>query len=333
MRLNEALRRERMEITVPTLITYFLSTKQTDNLSTVTVAWYGWLLRKFADTLEDNHLSHLTLEDARRFVASLQARVTRYVDHPVSPEKQGGLSPYTVSAYVRALKVFSTWLYDEKYTKTDLFARLKRPKLPKTEITVLTEDEKRRIFESINQNTMTGSRTFAIMLMLLDTGLRANELCELKLENVNLDSQRMKVLGKGNKERWVPFGLRVKKALMRYLNAFRPESECDNVFLTDEGNPLTYNALKLVIARIAKKAEVERLHLHLCRHSFAVTYLLNGGDLGTLREILGHSDISVTNKYLHLADSSISEQHKKFSPMDRMELDKPKRGRGKRAGV
>jgi site-specific recombinase XerD len=105
------------------------------------------------------------------------------------------------------------------------------------------------------------------------------------------------VLGKGNKERIVPLSPSAKKVLMRWVSTFRPEpvdGRTDAVILSAEGTPLTYTALAHVIKRLGAKAGVERLHAHLFRHTFAVRYLVNGGDLMTLRNILGHSDITIT---------------------------------------
>ncbi|MFC2016144.1 tyrosine-type recombinase/integrase [Chloroflexota bacterium] len=91
------------------------------------------------------------------------------------------------------------------------------------------------------------------------------------------------------------------------------------MFLTQGGKAITSNTVKLVFSRLAKSSGVSRLHAHLCRHTFAINYLLNGGDIFSLREILGHTTLEMVNHYLHFTSSQITDQHRKYSPMDRLQ--------------
>ena len=128
-------------------------------------------------------------------------------------------------------------------------------------------------------------------------------------------------MGKGNKERVVPIGTVAQKALLRYIYHSRPESNnVDYLFLTLDGYHLGINGLKLMLSRLAARSGVERLHAHLCRHTFAVNYLLNGGDVFSLQQILGHSSLDMVRNYLTLTSSDIKNQHHRFSPMDRMNI-------------
>ena len=109
--------------------------------------------------------------------------------------------------------------------------------------------------------------------------------------------------------------------LWNYLDRIRPEpatADCDKLFLSPSGKPITANTIKLVFSRLAKSSGVERLHAHLCRHSFAINYLLNGGDIFSLREILGHTTLEMVNHYLHFTRSQLTAQHHKYSPMDKL---------------
>ena len=320
------LRRKRMEITLSTLIEQFASTKKIEGRTDKTVNWYKDMLCRFVKFKGDVQLRSLTLDDARGFVARLQAQENRWENHPICPVKAGGLSPYTISAYVRSLKVFSRWIMDEGYTKTDIFARLKRPKLPQPLIEPLTKEEIEDVLSTINPNTFLGARIYAIVLLLLDTGIRASELTSLTVDNVDFSQGTTKVMGKGRKERIIPFGASTKKIMLRYLTMFRPESDYPGFFLTTDGRPLTYNALKLIIDRLRQRCGISRLHLHLFRHSFSVNFLVNGGDLATLRLILGHCSLSVTQVYLRLSESQIKVIHNRFSPVDRMGLATGRRG-------
>jgi site-specific recombinase XerD len=90
--------------------------------------------------------------------------------------------------------------------------------------------------------------------------------------------------------------------------------------LTLEGKPLSSNAAKLIFERLAQKSGIKRLHIHLCRHTFATNYLINGGDVFSLRQILGHTSLEMVKRYVNLASAHVRVQHRKFSPMDRLNL-------------
>ena len=316
------LRRERMETTLPVLIDLFVATKEIEGKSPKTIRWYRGMLRAFSEFLgETATIGDLTLDNARAFVASLRGRSVRYENHPRRVPEDGGLSPSTIHAYVRCLKVLGSWLEDEGLTAANPFGRLKRPKLPKPVIEILTDDEINRIVAGANPNSFLGARLYTIVLLLLDTGIRASELCSLALSNTHISEGYIKVMGKGSKERHVPIGNGLRKALVRYISAWRPEpleEQIDELILAVDGYPLTYDSLAQLIKRLGRRVGVPRLHAHLFRHTFAVRYLMNGGDVMTLRLILGHTTLDSTLVYMHLADSHVQIQHSKFSPVDRL---------------
>jgi site-specific recombinase XerD len=136
-----------------------------------------------------------------------------------------------------------------------------------------------------------------------------------------VEDSYVKVMGKGQKERIVPFGSSAQKALMKYIFHFRPEPlREDRVFLNLDGGPMTETGLKLLFRRLAESSGVKRLHAHLLRHTFAVNYLMNGGDVFTLQQILGHTTLEMVRRYVNLANAHVMTQHKRFSPVDRMNL-------------
>ena len=162
-------------------------------------------------------------------------------------------------------------------------------------------------------------------MMLLDAGLRIGEIVRLKMDDLHLDDSFIKVLGKGKKERFVPIGSNSQRVLQRYLFHFRPkqnDSQNEYVFLSTGRNPLTENSLKLMFARLAQRSGVKRLHAHLCRHTFATKFLINGGDVFSLQQILGHSTLEMVRHYVNLASSHVTLQHRRFSPLDRLNLQK-----------
>jgi site-specific recombinase XerD len=164
-----------------------------------------------------------------------------------------------------------------------------------------------------------------IVLTLLDTGLRVNELINLKMDNVWLEEGLVKVLGKGNKERLVPIGKQIRKLLWRYITRYRPEParpNLNNLFLNRDGRPLTKSRLDGIMkyyGRIAGLTGV-RCSPHTLRHTFAINYLRNGGDVFSLQKILGHSSLEMTRRYCELADVDIKKAHAIASPVDNLEL-------------
>jgi site-specific recombinase XerD len=162
-------------------------------------------------------------------------------------------------------------------------------------------------------------------MLLLDTGLRIGELVNLKIDDVNMSGGLLKVMGKGKKERIVPVGNNAQRVLQRYLFRHRPKPArlgIENVFLSVHGTPLTENGIKLMFTRLAKRSRVHRLHAHLCRHTFVTRYLINGGDVFTLQQILGHSTLEMVRHYVNLASNHVAMQHQRFSPLDRLNLRK-----------
>ncbi|HEY4691557.1 MAG TPA: tyrosine-type recombinase/integrase [Anaerolineae bacterium] len=146
------------------------------------------------------------------------------------------------------------------------------------------------------------------MMLMLDTGLRISEVATARIPDLNLERRQLKVFGKGQKERIVPFGQRCAQALMRYIHMYRAKprrDEFDQVFLAPDGEPMTRNSLEHVVRRLRDASGITRLHAHLLRHTFAVNFLVSEGDLRALQLILGHESLVVTQRYLHLSQQLV----------------------------
>ncbi len=300
---------------------------QSEAKSPYTVAWYTDILKayeSFAKTqLRLDDLHSFSINAARQYILYLRSK-PKYAGHPFIAEMTQPVSPKTVQCHVRAMKAFSTWLYLEGYTQQNILQHLKLPKAPSKIIEPLTSQEIKKIVSSINRNSYSGERNHALLVTLLDSGLRSSEAAGITLDNLNLKDGYIKTTGKGGKERIVPIGKFVQMELLHYIEKVRPQpygSNYNKLFLSRGGKPITSNTLKLVFSRLAKSSGVNRLHAHLCRHTFAINYLLNGGDIFSLREILGHTTLEMVNHYLHFTSSQITSQHHKYSPMDRMQKE------------
>lgn len=309
-------------IELSSLVQHFELFNRTEGKSAMTLRWYDQSLTQFhrflKNTGKPTNLASLGETEAREFILYLQEK-KRWQDNPYIRNKHGKISAMTVQNYIRALRSFFNWLYKEGYTEEHRLARLRPPRVPNKVVEVLAHEEINKILGCIDLNLASGARDYAIMMLFLDSGLRLSELTSASVEDLNIEGGYLKVMGKGSKERIVPFGTSTQRSLLRYLLHFRPlpyNPTIKNVFLTLDGRPMSYDCVKTIFKRIAKKSRVSRLHPHLCRHTFATNYLVNGGDVFTLQHILGHTTLEMVRRYVNLASAHVVIQHRKFSPMD-----------------
>lgn len=296
--------------------TYY-TTCQIEGKTLKTLRGYREKLGRFIRWL-DGTLSDFTLTNVREYLQELR-QTKRFDGHPFTLTQSNLLSDQTIINHVRVLKGFATWLMEEEYTEHNILARLAVPRETKKLLPTLSVLEVTAVVNSLNPRTHSGSRDLAMALLFLDTGLRCAELLTLTVQDLHLDSQWLRVMGKGRKERVAPFGSRVTKALQRYIGYFRPQPQgSDYVFLTLDGRPLTENSIKLIFSRLGLRSGVTRLHIHLLRHTFATNYLICGGDPFSLQQILGHSTLEMTRRYVNQAAVQTMVKERKLSPADRI---------------
>jgi site-specific recombinase XerD len=194
------------ELDLKKLINHFGQSNKAEGKSPKTISWYGEMLHDFVKYLEKTDheptLSSLDMLSVREFIVHEQER---------------GLSPYSVQGKTRALKAFSSWLCNEGYTRENILLTLKLPKAPINLIEPLVDYEIEKLVGYQNPLTAIGSRNIAILILLLDSGIRVSELCSLKNEDAHIEEGYMKVFGKGSKERIVPIGALAQKVLWRYM--------------------------------------------------------------------------------------------------------------------
>ena len=313
------------------LAQHYFAALQAEGKTAKTLVGYREKLGRFVRWL-DGDLDDFTLEATRRFVAVLLA-TEKWQDNPKRKRAGEPLSVQTVANHVRVMKAFATWLWEEEYTTENRLLRLVLPKAPRKLTEVLSAEEMAQLLAAIEPNFVAGSRDLAIVVLFLDTGLRLSELLGLCLEDLHLDSQWLKVMGKGQKERIVPFGKRACQAIMRYLHQgrFDPLGRPE-LFLTADGEPMTANAIRMLFKRLRARSGIARLHPHLLRHTFATQYLVAGGDVFTLQAILGHTTLEMTRRYVTLASAQVNIQHRRFSPMDHLEAPALRSRRGRAPG-
>lgn len=197
------------------------------------------------------------------------------------------------------------------------------PKREKTLPQVMTEGEIERLLAACDDGTLIGARDRAAIEMLYDCGLRATELCSLKLSDLNGGEGLIYVRGKGDKERVVPFVGALKNVIQRYIAETRAKiiassgarGDCGALFVSKRGRPIGRCQLWYMIRRRGTSAGIakNRLHPHVLRHSFATHLQRRGMDLRTLQEMLGHSSIATTERYSHL-DTELRDLYDNFHP-------------------
>jgi site-specific recombinase XerD len=310
------------------LINYYELCNKAEGKSLKTITWYSANLARFHSYLRLRHLPDsieaVDIKLLREYVLYLLKR-NRFDGHPYTPARKELLSAATVHGHVRTLRAFFSWLATEELIQNSPATDLKPPKVIRKVISTLSDEEIRCIHNTLSATNPGDARNQTIFMLLLDTGLRIGELVNLKMGDTHIDDGFLKVMGKGKKERLVPIGSNAQRALQRYLSRYRPKPAhpgVDHVFLSIHGIPLTENSLKLMFARLASRSGIHRLHAHLCRHTFATRFLINGGDVFTLQQILGHSTLEMVRHYVNLASNHIAIQHQRFSPLDRLNLRK-----------
>ncbi len=197
------------------LIKYYDTFNRTEGKSPRTITWYTDTLRTFERFLQGRGsalLRDARIQEVREFIIYLQEKQKWDGNGKATVNN---LSPFTVQGFMRSLRAFYSWLQREVYMETNELANLRLPKTPKLLVQTLSQEEIEQVLGCLNPYTSVGARDTAIILMFLDTGLRCSELAGLKLEDVNMEQGLVKVMGKGSRERIVPIGNRVQKAVQR----------------------------------------------------------------------------------------------------------------------
>ena len=309
------------QLTLEDLKEYWEFHNKTEGKSEKTIKWYNDVLRLLQEFLQTEGLSTFIKDigepEVRAFINHLQNK-TKWVrrNGRRTTEK---LSSEGVQNRLRALKAFFNWLCRQGYTEEHRLAGMRNIRVQKKVVEILTDEEIAKILSTCDVKEHRGARMHAIVTLMLDTGLRFSEVITLKESEVDIDDGYLKVLGKGNKERIVPFGSASQKTLWRYYKLFRPEPiDSDSFFLTEEGYRFTEDGFKSLLQRLAQRSGIPRLHAHLLRHTFATKYLMAGGDIFSLQQILGHTSLEMVRRYVTLVSQHVVVQHRKFSPMDRV---------------
>ncbi|MFC2039307.1 tyrosine-type recombinase/integrase [Chloroflexota bacterium] len=293
--------------------------KKTIAAVTSSVTYVERFLRSEGLPIDIAEIGH---NEIRSFIFHLQQK-KRFSDHPFARPQETGLSGHTINCYLRSIRAFWSWLISEGIAMETPFARVKIPKAPRKVVPTLSAPQLEALLGAIDSSTPEGFRDYAMILTLFDTGLRVSELTGLRLDHVWLEDGTLKVMGKGGKERLIPIGKAVQRLLWKYITDFRPEPTNPNrdfVFLTADGRPITRNRIEKRMALYGDRADLRgvRCSPHTLRHTAAVSFLRNGGDVFSLQRLLGHSTLAMTRHYCELADIDVQRAHATASPVDNL---------------
>lgn len=190
------------------ILDYYRQCLEAANRSQKTVSWYTDILRRFFNFLESSTLmkpvTELSIKELREYIHHLQ-KSGKWPNHQGTVEEKGSLSPHSVQGHVRAIKAFWSWLANEGYVEENVLAGFPLPKVPQYVIKTLTSDHLKKLLAAIDRNTATGARYYCMLMLLLDTGMRLSEVVKIKMNDVDFKHGLVTVLGKGQKERTVPF--------------------------------------------------------------------------------------------------------------------------------
>ncbi len=312
----------------------FLISRTAEGYSQETLKIYRWALSSIVEYLKDPDVTSITPIDLQSFYAYLQ---TEYVPQRTNGDKSP-LKPRSVENALTAIRSFYNWAGSDLGIKKRPDTSLKRPRYKPAEITPYSPEEIKAILKACertresnthNRKTFsmrrsTANRDLAIILLLLDTGLRVSECARLRIKDVNFETNEVFVIpfgsGRKTKSRHVYLGKVASKVVWRYLAERRDPDHDEPLFISRDNRPMDRNSIRLMLSEAGERANIKGVHPHRFRHTFAIQYLRNGGDVFTLQRLLGHSSLEMVQHYLTLADTDSMSAHRKASPVDRWHL-------------
>lgn len=243
----------------------------------------------------------------------------QHISDYLAHRKRTGLAAASIKAEAVAIRIFFRFLITRQQLSTDPSEFISIPRIERYLPDTLNVRQVEQLIQAVRETDPFALRNRAIFELLYACGLRVSELCNARLENIDLEAGWIRVIGKGNKTRIVPVGGRAREAISHYLARERPSlvtrRSGAEIFLSVRGRKLTPARIQQLIKSYAAIAGIEtNVYPHLLRHSFATHLLSNGADLRIIQELLGHADISTTEIYTHVDQRRLKAVHKNFHP-------------------
>ncbi|TYQ18298.1 UNVERIFIED_CONTAM: integrase/recombinase XerD [Acetivibrio alkalicellulosi] len=287
------------------------------------------------DFLKDKTLEGLaprTLNDHKRHMEYFKSYTTVNIENQSIVDRQmlknyiyfmlheKQFKPCTINLRLRTLKCYLAWLHNNGHLKENFAVGITLVKVPQDTIQPLNRNEIKKMLNSCDTNTYSGFRDFVIMLTILDTGIRINELCETRIEDVDTKNRLLRVRAEVSKtriERVLPLSKQTS-SLFKQLIDIANDNSCEYVFNSNNGVKINTDYIIRNFQRHGKRANVEkRCTPHVWRHTFAVEAVKKGMDVFTLQRILGHSNIQTTRQYVQMQTSDIQQKHSEAGILER----------------
>ncbi|MDU0486594.1 tyrosine recombinase XerC [Staphylococcus haemolyticus] len=290
-------------------VTFLNMLKVERNFSAHTLKSYHDDLVQFNHFLEQELLNLRTFEykDARNYLSYLYSQ---------------NLKRTTVSRKISTLRTFYEFWMTQDETIINPFVQLVHPKKENYLPQFFYEEEMEALFETVAKDTKKGLRDRVILELLYATGIRVSELVNIQLKDIDMSLPGVKVLGKGNKERFVLFGEFCRQSIEQYLREFKPIQHTKHSFLlvNMNGAPITERGVRYVLNDVVKRtAGVTEIHPHKLRHTFATHLLNQGADLRTVQSLLGHVNLSTTGRYTHVSNQQLRKVYLNAHPRAKKE--------------
>jgi integrase/recombinase XerD len=312
---------------------YFIA-RNADGYSQATLEMYKWALSIMGERLQNKDVGQITELDLQAFFGWVR---TEY-----KPSRFNGstepLSGRSLDNIWTAMRSFFNWCESERLVTGRPDKKIKRPKYKTPEVQPFTQEETEKLVKAAGQITTKGSdkrkpfhmlprtaeRNVALVLVLLDTGIRVSECARLHIKDVDTVTGEVTIqpygTGRKTRPRHVIIGKATRKAVWRYLSTREEPRPGDPLFVTDDDKPFNRLTILQILTRLGKRAGVANVHPHRFRHTFALEYLRNGGDPFTLQRLLGHSSLEMVNHYLQMVTADLEKAHRQSSPVDRWRL-------------
>lgn len=230
-------------------------------------------------------------------------------------EHSSGIAMTTLGSRYTAGKTFFRWCEDQEYVAVSPFRKVRRPKTPVTNVVGFLPDEARRLVKfSQTSPGWLAYRDHAIVMTLLDTGARANELLSLRESDLDFARRRIQLHGKGAKDRWVPLGPDAQRAIKAYLKERPKQTANASIWVTQRRTVLEYGALNMMLKNLGEYAGVEECRPHRFRHTYASQWYEKHQNIMALKNLLGHSKVETTQRYLRTLGLDYGTGHEYATP-------------------